>query len=673
MTSLSNPSSRRPDIQGLRAVAVLLVVAYHAGVPFGGFLGVDVFFVISGFVITGMLAREWSATGRLALGRFYVRRFQRLTPAVVTVVAFTVIVSAIVLSPLGGQATAAETAIGAILISGNFVIAKTTGGYFDAPAALNPLLHTWSLSVEEQFYLIFPATLLIAWTLARHRPRLRFAAGAAVAIIFCVSLALALSAREGWIFSSTSTTLGFYSPVVRAWEFAAGALLAMMLHGRAVPGTRLGPVAAFAGVALLAFALLTTDASTPWPGIQTLSPVFATALLIFAGTAEAGTVRRLLSSRPLSWIGDRSYSIYLWHWPFIVFTGLIFPGNVWAIAAAAVVSVVPATLSFRWVEQPFRSWRPPTRARLARAAAVLLIPVLVLSGGLLFATDHALGSPQVRSLEAAVVPGHEGRAAGCDTGVSSDQRPESECLWNPSEIGVPIYLVGDSNADHFSEAIIGAGAELNRPVRISTTNTCPFLDVTFSWRLETSAWNTWCADYVQRELEYLRSAPRGLVIISNVDHYFSTPDFLIGTTGSAPSAEEGSKLAALRTGLAETVASLEHSGQQVLLVQTVPQWTDAHAWSPQTCSAIVIITSSCVQNVTVREALHAQGPVRVIVASVARDEGASVLDSWKTLCTDGTCSTQSGSLVHYRDPSHISVPQSIAMVPEFRRAITSAG
>ena len=157
-------AARRRDIQGLRAIAVLVVVAFHAGLPMpGGFVGVDVFFVISGYVIATMLQREWQATGRVDFVRFYVRRFKRLTPALALTVLVTMLVSAFVLSPLGSQQAAGQTALGALFLSANAVIATITGGYFDAPAEGNPLLNMWSLSVEEQFYLIFPLLLAVAW------------------------------------------------------------------------------------------------------------------------------------------------------------------------------------------------------------------------------------------------------------------------------------------------------------------------------------------------------------------------------------------------------------------------------------------------------------------------------------------------------------------------------
>ncbi len=177
-------ASRRLDIQGLRAVAVLFVVVYHAGLPLpGGFVGVDIFFVISGFVITSMLHREWLSSSRINFGRFYWRRFKRLTPALALVVVVTVLLSALLLSPMGPQQNAALTGLGSIALVANFVIASTTSGYFDAAAETNPLLNTWSLSVEEQFYVFFPSFLVFGWYLARRKAWLRSSPLVIVAVV----------------------------------------------------------------------------------------------------------------------------------------------------------------------------------------------------------------------------------------------------------------------------------------------------------------------------------------------------------------------------------------------------------------------------------------------------------------------------------------------------------
>ncbi len=367
------PTRRRSDIQGLRAIAVLLVIAFHAQLPLpGGFVGVDVFFVISGFVITGMLMREWGAYGRVRLGHFYFRRFLRLTPALALTVTVVALASIVIQSPFGAQQATARTGIGAMLLSANYVIGHAAGDYFAADAATNPLLNTWSLSVEEQFYLAFPALLLLGWILARrHGGGLRaplLIVGAIAVSSFTLSLA--------WSFGSSLMTqitgyfggpesFAFYSSLTRAWEFAVGALLALLL-------TRLAPlrrgarraVGLVGAAAVVAAAVLVRD-SAPFPGLAAVLPVTGTLLLILAGSHGTEGVSRLLSTRPLVFIGDLSYSWYLWHWPLIVFAALLFPNQPLVLVTAAAASFLPALLSYRLVEQPLRrvaTSHPPTRS-----------------------------------------------------------------------------------------------------------------------------------------------------------------------------------------------------------------------------------------------------------------------------------------------------------------------
>jgi peptidoglycan/LPS O-acetylase OafA/YrhL len=372
-----NGGSRRLDIQGLRAVAVLLVVAFHAGLPVpGGFVGVDVFFVISGFVIAGMLRREWSATGRLDLATFYVRRFKRLTPALALMVGVTTGASALFLSPLGPQQTAVKTAVGAMLLNANRVIADTTGGYFDAPAANNPLLNTWTLSVEEQFYLVFPALLVLGWLLARRHRRLRLGAALVVGLVAAGSFVLADLSSITW----TTWPLGFYSPITRAWEFAAGALLGLA-SGR-VAARRRGAALALglSGAGLLVASGWLIDDGTPYPGAWTLLPVGGALALILAGTSAPNIVTRVLETRQLVTVGDWSYSIYLWHWPFIVFASILWPTSSSAPKLAAALSLAPALASYRWVEQPIRTLPSLAGRRLGGVATVVLVSPLLVAG-----------------------------------------------------------------------------------------------------------------------------------------------------------------------------------------------------------------------------------------------------------------------------------------------------
>ena len=351
------PTVLRADIQGLRAIAVLAVVAFHAALPVpGGFVGVDIFFVISGFVITVMLEREWRETGKVSFGRFYLRRFKRLTPALAMMIAITVILSAVIVSPLGLQQTTAKTAVGGIFLMANLVIAKTVGGYFDAVAGTNPLLHTWSLSVEEQFHLVFPALLVLGWIIARSRRR--WAPHVIVAGLGASSLAVMLAPTAGLRLPGSESLWGFYSPLTRAWEFAAGALLALVLTHRSLTGTT-ATLTGTVGLGLVAASLTLIGEDTTFPGVWTALPVAGTLLLLAGGSDPAAPLSRLLSRGAMVGIGDWSYSIYLWHWPLIVFAGFLWGRNTVALTAAAALALVPALVSYTRLEQPLRNLGPP--------------------------------------------------------------------------------------------------------------------------------------------------------------------------------------------------------------------------------------------------------------------------------------------------------------------------
>lgn len=379
----TDASRRRLDIQGLRAVAVLLVIVFHAQLPVpGGFVGVDVFFVISGFVITAMLMREWGRSGRIRFGHFYLRRFLRLTPALALTVGVVALLSLALQNPFGAQQATARTGIGAMLLSANYVIGHAAGDYFAANAVTNPLLNTWSLSVEEQFYLVFPALLVAGWLLAR---RWRRAPVALVIAIGLGSFALSVAWSYGSPLADTVTaffggpeSFAFYSSITRAWEFGAGALLAMGLARIPVPSAAAARLTGLAGAALLILSAFAIHDDQPFPGVVAVLPVLGTVLLILAGSHVTVGVSRVLSTRPMVFVGDISYSWYLWHWPLIVFAALLFPNRPMALVAAAALSIIPSLLSYRFVEQPLRRHRPRTRPRAAALiTATIGIPVAV--------------------------------------------------------------------------------------------------------------------------------------------------------------------------------------------------------------------------------------------------------------------------------------------------------
>jgi peptidoglycan/LPS O-acetylase OafA/YrhL len=370
----------RPDIDGLRAIAVLAVVGFHVGILWlpGGYVGVDIFFVISGYLIGSIIISEVRG-GRFSLARFYVRRIRRIVPALVVMMLCVLAAAYVLLLPVE-LANHAASAISVALSVSNIYFLNHTG-YFDAPAATTPLLHTWSLSVEEQFYAVFPLVVLL---LHRFLPR---RLEAAVILLMLVSFAFSAVAV------ATDPERAFYLAPLRAWELLLGTFLAIR-PWTWISRAWIRDVMAAIGLGLIAFAIRKFTFETPFPGVAALAPCVGAALVIAAGQSGPSLVGRLLSLRPVVFFGLISYSLYLWHWPILVFqrTDSILlshasPRTTQAVVIA--VSIAVATLSWKFVEQPFRKHRPTQRnARVYAggfaALALVIAPavVMVWSNGL---------------------------------------------------------------------------------------------------------------------------------------------------------------------------------------------------------------------------------------------------------------------------------------------------
>ena len=662
---------KRPDIQGLRAIAVLMVVAFHAGLPVpGGFVGVDVFFVISGFVITRMLHREWRTTGRVNFGRFYLRRFKRLFPALALMVAVTMLISVAVLSPLGIQQTAAQTGIGAILIVANVVIARTTGGYFDADAHTNPFLHTWSLSVEEQFYLLFPAVIAFGWSLATRHRKVRGSPYLVVGVIAAVSLGCAcfgslvgtelgkvqLLGRYGlWL----EQLLGFYSPVTRTWEFAFGVLLALVAGRLGVLARGGAPVLGVLGAILLAGSVFVISGTTPFPGVWTLLPVTGTLLLLAAGTVDGNLLTRALSVGPMVKIGDWSYSIYLWHWPFIVFAEWLWPGSGSALLAAAVLSLVPAVASYQWLEMPIRNMPAMPGRRVVRVVAATLITPLLVCILALVAVEQGYWAQGIRSMQATRQP-HEIDFCSPDIDREGYFRP---CIFNSGSKGRPIYLVGDSTAWHFTEAAIGAGELLGRPVSVLPLPLCQFKDVfskaergdsaVVAAKLNVGIVNS-CRGNYEKAMGWLLKAPTGTVIISNLNQEYQGSAIEFGLSPNALTRNPSRRVEVLNAGLASTIETLERDGHTVLVVQAAPSFRGGAHFDPLRCTWNQLRKNECVARMSRSEADSIQRTQRSSLQAVTVQTGAGIWDPRDFFCPGGECSTQVHGINLYRDETHIS-------------------
>ncbi|MEP7737521.1 acyltransferase family protein [Nocardioides sp. 31GB23] len=387
MPGATRSRPHRRDIQGLRAVAVGLVVLDHAGWLPGGFLGVDVFFVLSGFLITGLLLAELERSGTISLRDFYARRARRILPAATLVALATLLGSVLVL----GDVRTAEVTRDVVLVALfaiNWDLAAQGADYFAQGADQSPFQHYWSLAVEEQFYLGWPLLVLGAALLAtrlrgrgvRRSPALGLLVTAVVAISLAWSVSLTASTPEAAYFTTTT----------RVWELAAGAGLALLVPRLAALPAGLRTAAGWVGLAGLGLSLWVIDDTSAFPGVVALLPVGATCLLVAAGTpgSEAGPGRfaagRLLGVAPLQWLGDRSYSLYLWHWPVLVLAEarLGREPTLLELVGAIGLAVLATMLTHTLVEVPFHTGRlrPARLVALAwwpASVAVLVTSVVV--------------------------------------------------------------------------------------------------------------------------------------------------------------------------------------------------------------------------------------------------------------------------------------------------------
>ncbi|GLY30956.1 acyltransferase family protein [Kineosporia sp. NBRC 101731] len=640
--------AKRSDIQGLRAVAVIFVVLYHAGLPLpAGFAGVDVFFVISGFVITGQIQRM-GERGRFSFSAFYARRVRRLLPAMVVMLLVVVLLSLLFQSPLDAQPATASTALAAVLLVGNLQILGTSGDYFAAAAETNPLLHVWSLSVEEQFYLVFPLLLVAVGKLAGARRRIL--ALCLISLISAASFALSVwwSFVDGRIGGHPAADLAFYTAPTRVWEFGAGAVLALWVTSRRTAHprpSRWAPTGlGAAGLVTLLVLHLTVDRTTPWPGTAALLPVLATVLLILAGTIGRNRITRLLASTPLRVTGDLSYSIYLWHWPMIVFAAVLWPDPPPTVTLVAVlVSLLLAVLSYRYVEQPLRHGRfALPRVYLGgavSAAVVVLIAVTAPAAGAQGIPDAA-GYAQQRDLPT------YGREKNC---LIHDRAYDAAELTRCTDV-VPadrgwVMLAGDSHADALSTGLIEADRRLGLSTQYATGASCVFS------RTAAANHEFDCAAMASDQLDRAVSGddPPSLVVVSS----WALHRYRNDQTWPEP----------LRPALEE----LTQAGVPVLYVMDVPSFATEAMHEQGVCRG-GLATWTCGRSQS--GVLSYQAAARdAEFATVSSIPGVAVYDPWSRFCDGTTCSPLVDGQLAYYDYNHLNRIGSASLGADLESAI----
>lgn len=678
----------RPEIQLLRALAVAAVVVNHVfpqRLP-GGYAGVDVFFVVSGFLIARHLVAELDAHGRIRFAEFWARRIRRLLPA-----AFTVLLAAFVLTMTLLPAPARSDSLAEIVASAfyaqNWALIVSSTDYFAAEQLPSVVQHYWSLSVEEQFYLIWPLLLAAVWTLSRGRPiRLLVAVLAVGAVSFAVGVLTADSPAS------------YFSTATRAWEFCAGAALALLpwLRAGELP-ERFGVlrrVSGPLGVAGIATAFVIYGPETSFPGAAALLPVLGTVLVILGGTPEGRWSIGLLARRRLVLAaGDISYSLYLWHWPLIVvlpFVALPFGGidPRWRLGAVA-AAVLLALATTRWVEDPFRRPRPHHRARraflLPLAGGAAVVAVVLGTQTLVIAPRAEAAAARVEALRSSGCFGVEAVLTGCDDPfgrelildpdaaavdktsacpVGTTPPPTgsvARCEFDRADNSRTLALVGDSHAGTVSAVVAAAAKRAGYALRLYQYPGCPAFGtdaIRFPNRLEgiaakdAGSWRA-CADFAEAaQREILHADDIEAVIVTNdTRSYFDPAD------------ESNGGLTAASVG--RSLDELEHTGKRVVVLRDVPGL--AFGLSAPMCLALHGVASSdCA--IARDAALPANDPM--VVAASARS--VPVVDLGDLFCDAQLCHPAVGGVVAYWDRAHLTATMVDSLAPALEARVGAA-
>ena len=659
-SGLSRPAFR-PDVQGLRALAVVIVVLYHAGLSFeGGFVGVDVFFVLSGFVIMRGLHHELASTGGINLVAFAQRRIRRLLPAFALLLALVLPIG-VLLSPIDGFSQAVSTAFAAVLFNANTFFHLSGDGYFSASAELNPLLHTWSLSVEEQFYFVFPAGVLLSWRLGQRLSKFGSARTlvvvlSAVGVLSLIVAEILASSTLSYSFSAPwgrviiDERVAFFSMPTRAWEFAAGALVSFASPAKS---ERAGSVASAAGLGIVgACCFLYTSSGTVFPGLAAVVPVAATVALLWAG--GSGPIGRLLASTPLQRIGNLSYGWYLWHWPLIVYARALTAGtrldSPWFVGLVAVFAIVPAQLSMNLIENPVRRAEHMSSFRIVRLGAVCAaLPLLVAAAS--GAAWSAIHSDTIESYEAQFAI-HLDAANGCDSNFSAVDSGGGVCEFEVTAPLGSVALIGDSNAGHLSEGLRAAATDANYDLTIATRSSCLFADVgTAVGGHELRA----CAEAISLTTDRIVQTGVEMVVIGHAaDTYISDPVFaVIDERTGEPVTSEAEKRQMIAAGLGHTVAQFVDAGIEVIVVQPVPRIT---GWEPGACAITRWAgnTTGCTGEASGEDLLAQRESMALINESVIAS-GGRVLDLSGAICLASGCEVFVDGSYLYRDEAHLSI------------------
>jgi peptidoglycan/LPS O-acetylase OafA/YrhL len=640
----------RSDIEGLRAISILVVVFYHAKSPFfsGGFVGVDVFFVISGFLITGLLLREMEHYQSVDLLAFWARRARRLLPNALLVLATTLFV-AVVLFPFTQREAATRDIISALFYFSNYRFAERSVDYFDQETEASPVLHFWSLSVEEQFYIVWPLLLVsLAWLFKGHNNK---RAIGALSVIACASFILSLF----WM--SKSQPHAFFHTEARIWQLAVGALLAAT-YGRVV---LLSPIfhslLGWIGLSGIVASVIILDDRVAYPGLWALIPVMSTAAVIAGGSAGKLSPKIVLGLAPLQWLGQRSYSVYLWHWPLMIILPYAVPGLPYTNLVAIVVVIPIAAAAFSFVEEPIRRRAQkdvrPGRT-LAYAAAVGAL--LCVASAAAPRVDQASGAHQrelAKRITDAKVDGPRMVGGKCEPALS---QYEVSCRFGPPNTSSVVVLFGDSHAEHLFDGLYEATRSMNRTLWVLTKAGCPPVDVML-YSATLRAPDSACSGWRERVIGRLIAERPSLVLISaytGLAEKLSDPN-----TGQR--LDRRVSVARWKQGFLAVLQRLNEAGLNVIVVRDTPR---SRRQNVLDCLA-ESEGSAC--GTPRRDAVDWGMPD---VEMARRIPTIHVLDLSDYICGPHVCPAVKDEAIIYRDNTHLTATFSKTLAPEFRKILS---
>lgn len=694
----------RGDIEGLRAVAVLGVILFHAGLPQveGGFVGVDVFFVISGFLITGMLWRELHGTGKVGLRRFYGARARRLLPASATVGVVIAIGTALMMSligPLQAKAIFLD-GIATALYVGNYWFALQGVDYLSASTPPSPYEHYWSLGVEEQFYLVWPALMIgTAWFIRRAARRADSAAPPTKnPYLLALGLVAAASFVASLILTRDVPPMAFFSLPTRAWELAVGGLVALTVDWwRRLPAMA-GAIMGWGGLALILLAFVELGRATPYPGTAALLPVLGTTLVIGAGCAAPPLgCGRILAVSPMRAAGRLSYSWYLWHWPVLMVLLLIpifwvYP--LLLVLALLVISGFLAWLTLRLIENPFRfapSLRRSPGRSLALGGAVTAAAVSVCVAALVILPNPVGRGPAGTALAVAMAPTRTGQtledyraavrdgfaqvgaavAASADLkAVPSNLQPplthpsqsgpgsvksclgdllevdQPECAYGDLNSRTTVALVGDSNADMWTPAFNEIATQRGWRLETLAKGGCPMLNVPMfapTLRRPYLECDQWRPGVVAR-----LKAERPQLIVLAMSRMYGR---LIDLNSSFNSYDS-----TWTTKLTEMVRELRGTGAEVLVLGSVP---NPQGWVPDCLTLHLTDATAC--SPARSKAVNETGIAAEMAAT--RAGGGHYSDITDLFCTAERCPAIVGDTLVYSDYGHLTLRYTMQVAP----------